>query len=182
MVGTDGTWKQHRAEWLPAAQRNTDAGDFVEIIDGRARARRVGREPATTTAAGPRRRSSDRSEPPRSRSLYAQRTRITELRLAPASVTTLDDGAVVVDFGKIYAARPIVEFREASPGRTISMHVGYVLDPDGHVSTTPRHPADQPRVLLHRARRCADLRPLHVPGFPISRDRRNPVRRSRAPR
>ena len=34
--GTDGTWKERPAEWLPSALRNTDAGDFIEHIDGRA--------------------------------------------------------------------------------------------------------------------------------------------------
>ena len=67
--------------------------------------------------------------------LYVQMTRITEFPLSPASVKTLDDGAVVVDFGKIYAARPIVQFHRGLSGRTVSMHVGYTLDADGHVST-----------------------------------------------
>jgi alpha-L-rhamnosidase len=133
--GTDGAWRQRSAEWLPAAQRNTDAGDFVEIIDGRL-------APSGWSTAGY--DDGEWSAAPvigpvgtaPFTDLYAQRTRITELTLPPLSVTTLDDGAVVADFGKIYAARPIVEFRQGISGRTISMHVGYVLDPDGHVSTT----------------------------------------------
>ena len=104
--------------------------------------------------------------------LFVQRTRITELEIPAASVTTLEDGAVVVDFGKIYAARPIVEFHSGIAGRMISMHVGYVLDPDGHVSTTNDTQADEPRVLLHRARRFAEIRALYLPGLPIPRDRR----------
>ncbi|MGO9344444.1 MAG: family 78 glycoside hydrolase catalytic domain [Acidimicrobiales bacterium] len=132
---TDETWKQRPAEWLPAAQRNTDAGDFVEFIDGRL-------APSGWSEAGY--DDGDWSAAPvlgpvgtaPFTDLYAQRTRITELALSPTSVNTLDDGAVVLDFGKIYAARPIVDFRQGISGRTISMHVGYVLDPDGHVSTT----------------------------------------------
>ena len=50
-IGTDRTWKQLKAEWLPAAERNTDAGDFVEIIDGRA-PHSDGRSPLSTTAPG----------------------------------------------------------------------------------------------------------------------------------
>ncbi len=40
--GTDGSWKERSAEWLPAALRNTDAGDFIEHIDGREQPTRVG--------------------------------------------------------------------------------------------------------------------------------------------
>ncbi|MGA2932749.1 MAG: family 78 glycoside hydrolase catalytic domain, partial [Acidimicrobiales bacterium] len=44
-------------------------------------------------------------------------------------------GAVVADFGAVYAARPRVEFTQGQPGRTVSMRAGYLLDPDGQVST-----------------------------------------------
>ena len=44
------------------------------------------------------------------------------------------------------AARSWSSTRE-SRGAPISMHVGYVLDPDGHVSTTHATQADQPRLL-----------------------------------
>ena len=36
VYGTDGTWREQPAEWLPSPQRNSDVGDFVEWIDGRA--------------------------------------------------------------------------------------------------------------------------------------------------
>lgn len=135
IVGTDRTWRQQQAEWLPAPQRNTDAGDFVEIIDARltpsgwANASFDDSDWAPSPVLGP------VGTAPFTK-LFVQRTRITESPVAPASVTTLDGGAVVVDFGKIYAARPSVEFRSGIAGRMISMHVGYVLDPDGHVSST----------------------------------------------
>ncbi len=45
------------------------------------------------------------------------------------------DGAVVADFGAIYAARPQVTFARGEPGRTVTMRAGYLLDPDGQVST-----------------------------------------------
>ena len=67
---------------------------------------------------------------------YAQRTRIAEHAVAPVSVRTLPTGSVVVDFGAVYAARPRVTFRSGQAGRTVPMHVGYLLDPDGEVSTT----------------------------------------------
>ena len=67
---------------------------------------------------------------------YAQRTRIAEHTVAPVTVHTLPTGSVVVDFGAVYAARPRVTFRSGQAGRTVPMRVGYLLDPDGEVSTT----------------------------------------------
>ena len=95
-----------------------------------------GQSPLSTTAPGRLRLCSEPSGPSPLPSCSSSGRAITELDIAPTSVTTLDGGAVVVDFGKIYAARPTVEFLDGVAGRMISMHVGYVLDPDGHVSTT----------------------------------------------
>ncbi|MGP0031578.1 MAG: family 78 glycoside hydrolase catalytic domain [Acidimicrobiales bacterium] len=134
-LGTDGSWKTRRAEWLPAPQRNNDGGDFVEWIDGRlsptgwSEAAFDDRDWTPAAVRGP------VGTAPFTR-LYAQRTRITEHVLPAASVRTLPSGSVVVDFGKVYAARPTVAFREGVEGHTVPMHVGYTLDPDGSVSTT----------------------------------------------
>ena len=68
--------------------------------------------------------------------MFAQRTDIDERVVAPISVRTLGSGSVVADFGAVYAARPQVRFARGVSGRTVPMHVGYELDPDGHVSTT----------------------------------------------
>ncbi len=48
---------------------------------------------------------------------------------------TVAGGALVADFGAVYAARPRVEFTQGEPGRTVVMRAGYLLDPDGQVST-----------------------------------------------
>jgi len=133
--GTDGDWMTRRAEWLPAPQRNNDSGDFVEWID--ARMSPLGWSSSSfddsdwqpATVLGP------VGVAPFSH-LYAQRTRIVEEEMYPRSVTTLSTGSVVVDFGKVYAGRPTVSFREATDGHLVPMHVGYTLDPDGSVSTT----------------------------------------------
>ena len=134
-VGTDGTWRTRRAEWLPAPQRNNDAGDFVEWID--ARRSPLGWAEATYDDAGwsPATVLGPVGTPPFT-ALYAQRTRITETAVPPVSVRTLSTGSVVVDFGKVYAGRPLVTFDHGVAGQTVPMHVGYTLDPDGSVSTT----------------------------------------------
>jgi alpha-L-rhamnosidase len=133
-IRSTGAWRTRRAEWLPAPQRNNDGGDFVEWIDGR-------RVPQGWSEAG----FDDQDWTPAVvlgpvgtspfLDLYAQRTRISEHEVAPASVRTLASGSVVVDFGKVYAGRPFVSFNHGSDGHVVPMHVGYTLDPDGSVST-----------------------------------------------
>jgi alpha-L-rhamnosidase len=133
--GTDGSWKERAAEWLPSPLRNTDGADFVEWIDGRAHPRgwataafdaSAWTAPSVLGPAG--------TAP--FTNMFAQRTNIDEHAVAPISVRTLGNGSVVVDFGAVYAARPQVQLAHGVSGRTVPMHVGYLLDPDGQVSTT----------------------------------------------
>jgi alpha-L-rhamnosidase len=134
-LGSDDSWRTRRAEWLAAPQRNNDSGDFVEWIDGRLSPTGWSdggyddRSWVPATALGP-----VGTEP--FTHLYAQRTRITEHVLPAQSLRTMPTGSVVVDFGKVYAGRPTVAFRNGTDGHTVPMHVGYTLDPDGSVSTT----------------------------------------------
>ena len=134
-AATDHRWRTRTAEWSPAPQRNNDSGDFVEWIDAR-------RTPVGW--AGPAYDDGDWDEAavigptgtaPFTR-LFAQRTRITEEHLPPVSVRNLHSGSVVVDFGRVYAGRPLVTFERGTEGHTVPLHVGYTLDPDGSVSTT----------------------------------------------
>jgi len=133
--GTDETWKELPAEWLPAPLRNTDGSDFVEWIDGRAHPQgwaTADFDASDWTAAsvlGP------AGTAPFS-NMFAQRTHIDEHVVTPISLRTLANGSVVADFGAVYAARPQVQFSQGQSGRTVPMHVGYLLNPDGQVSTT----------------------------------------------
>ena len=61
--------------------------------------------------------------------LVSVRTRIVEEPVDAASLTRLASGAVVADFGKVYAAVPTVTFRHGVAGRLVTMHAGYLLDP-----------------------------------------------------
>ncbi len=132
---SDGSWRTRRAQWLPAPQRNNDSGDFVEWIDARltppgwSRADFDDRGWSPASVRGP------VGTEPFTR-LYAQRTRISEQHLGPASIRILPTGSVVVDFGKVYAGRPTVSFLHGVDGHVVPLHVGYTLDPDGAVSTT----------------------------------------------
>jgi alpha-L-rhamnosidase len=134
VIGSDGSWREHPGEWLPGPYRNTDGSDFVENIDGRAAP--VGWADGDFDDAG---WTSPTVLGPVGTApfthLFALRTRIVEHPVTPVSVRTLPSGSVVVDFGKVYAARPMVTFHQGVAGRMVPMHVGYLLDPDGHVST-----------------------------------------------
>jgi alpha-L-rhamnosidase len=135
LLTTDGTWREHPAQWLPAPYRNNEGGDFVESIDGRAEP--IGwSEPGFDDSSWREASVLGPAGTPPFTSLYAQRTRIVEHTVRPVSLRTLPSGAVVADFGAIFSASPAVNFRRGVPGRLVPMHVGYLLDTDGHVSTT----------------------------------------------
>jgi alpha-L-rhamnosidase len=139
VLGSDATWKERAAEWLPSPQRNSDACDFVEWIDAREQPTgwdRAGYDDSAwqpVTVIGP------AGSAPFTRT-YAQRTRITEHVVHPVRAHTLGSNtgprSVVVDFGAVYPARPRVIFTSGQAGATVAMHVGYLLDPGGSVSTT----------------------------------------------
>jgi len=134
VFGSDGTWRELPAEWLPSPQRNSDVGDFVEWVDGRAQPQgwsSPGYDDGTwsaVTVLGP------AGSAPFSRT-YAQRTTIRETPVHPVRLHTVAGGAVVADFGAVYAARPRVAFARGEPGSTVTIRAGYLLDPDGQVST-----------------------------------------------
>jgi alpha-L-rhamnosidase len=134
VYGTDGTWREMAAQWLPSPQRNSDGGDFVEWVDGRAHPHGWD-EPGFDDAAWARAVVLGPAGTAPFTALYPQRTRIEEHRVSPIRVHTLPSGAVVADFGAVYAARPLVTFSSGDPGRTVTGRVGYLLDPDGQVST-----------------------------------------------
>jgi alpha-L-rhamnosidase len=135
VVTTDGTWRVSPGPWvLPAPLRN-DEGDHVENIDGRlvastwdrpgfddhgwAAATVIGRHPVAPFTH-----------------LRPQATQLVETRVNPVIFRQLRSGAYVADFGSVIAAIPMVTFRTGSAGRVVPLHVGYLLDPNGQVSTT----------------------------------------------
>ena len=132
--GSDRSWREHPAEWLPSAQRNSDVGDFVEWVDGRD-------YPEGWASPG----FDEKSwSPPTVAGLagtapfthtYPQRTSVSEMPVHPVRLHTVTGGSVVADFGAIYAARPKVSFPRGEAGRTVTVRAGYLLDPDGSVST-----------------------------------------------
>ena len=134
LVVSDAGWRERPAEWLPSPQRNSDGGDFVEWVDGRDHPQgwsNPGYDDSTwsaVTVVGP------AGTAPFTKT-YAQRTTIREVPVLPVSLHTVAGGAIVADFGAVYPARPQITFGPGQSGDTISMRAGYLLDPDGQVST-----------------------------------------------
>ncbi len=131
-VVTDGSWRVRAGAWLPGTQRDLegDLVDYTENIDGPAEP--VGWKlphfddstwaPASVVGRAP-------TEP--WTHLVPVRTRIVEERVPAISLTTLASGAVVADFGQVYAAVPTVTFHHGVAGRTVTMRAGFLLDEPG---------------------------------------------------
>ena len=128
-VVTDGSWRVARGAWLPGTQRDLegDLVDFTENIDGPAQP--VGWDrpgfddsgwaPAVVLGRAP--------TAPWTH-LVPVRTRIVEEPVPAVSLTTLSSGALVADFGKVYAAVPTVRFHRGVAGRLVTMRAGFLLD------------------------------------------------------
>jgi alpha-L-rhamnosidase len=134
VFGSDSTWREQAAEWLPSPQRNADVGDFVEWVDGRLHPQGWSSPGFDDSAWSPVTVIGPAGTAPFT-ATYAQRTTIRETPVHPVRLHTLAGGAVVADFGALYAARPRVAFARGEPGRTVTLRAGYLLDPDGQVST-----------------------------------------------
>ncbi len=128
-IVTNGSWRVHRGDWQPGTQRDLegDLVDFTENIDGRA-------FPTGWDLPG----FDDRSWPPAKvigpagvepwTHLVSVRNRIVEEPVRAVSLNRLRSGAVVADFGKVYAAVPTVAFHHGVAGRLVTMRAGYLLD------------------------------------------------------
>jgi alpha-L-rhamnosidase len=129
IVTTEATWRVRKGAWLPGTQRDLegDLVDYKENIDGPTFP--VGWDQpgfddhswAPATVVGP------AGVAPWTH-LVSVRTRIVEEPVRAVSLTRLKSGAVVADFGKVYAAVPTVTFHHGVAGRVITMHAGYLLD------------------------------------------------------
>jgi alpha-L-rhamnosidase len=134
VVTTDATWRTHVGPIVSGPIRNSE-GDFVEHVDGRADpvgwdrpgfddkgwlgAQVLGPHPVAPFLH-----------------LVAERSHIVEQRVEPRTLTHMSDGSYVADFGAVIAATPVVNFHVGVAGRAVKVIGGYLLDPDGHVSTT----------------------------------------------
>jgi hypothetical protein len=133
---SDGTWKVAKAaQYLngTVTYRNSDAGDRVERYDAR-------NETAGWDAAG-----FDDSQWAPAYAIGAHPRPVNPLRdefshldpavssldfetVHPKSVTTLADGTVVADFGRVLSAHPQIAIHSGAAGRTLNMLTSYRLN------------------------------------------------------
>ncbi len=128
-VVTDGSWQVLAGAWFPGTQRDLegDLVDYTENIDGPGEPvgwLLPGFDDSAWSAA------TDLGRAPTApwTHLVSVRTRIVEEPVPAVSLTTLGSGAVVADFGKVYAAVPMVAFRQGVANRLVTMRAGYLLD------------------------------------------------------
>ena len=128
------SWRTLPGPWIQGPPRN-DEGDFVEHMDGRL-------EPIGWAQSG----FDDHAWKPAAiigahpvtpfRHLVPEATHIVGHAVSPVTFKRLADGAYVADFGSVNAATPVIRLHKGAPGRAVTVLGGYLLDPDGHVSTT----------------------------------------------
>jgi alpha-L-rhamnosidase len=139
VVVTDGTWQVTRGPWRQAPRRNGDGGDYIEEIDGVAEQAVKGWDRPGFGASGWQAAEVIGAHPtPVFRKLQGQEAGLTFRTVRPRKVTRLESGALVADFGTVIPAVPVVRFRNGQAGRHVAMEAGYVLNPDGSVSTSNR--------------------------------------------
>ncbi|UJW31114.1 glycoside hydrolase family 78 protein [Saccharothrix sp. AJ9571] len=136
VVVTDSSWQVTKGPWLAAPQRNGDGGDYVEDFD--ATAEPLGWNRPGFDASAWRSPQVIGTHPSGVFTrLRGQETDLTTEVVTPRSITKLDSGAVVADFGRVLTAVPLVTFHDGQPGRRIPMRAGYLLAADGSVSRSP---------------------------------------------
>ncbi len=162
VITTDATWETHPGPWIQGPRRN-DEGDFVEHLDERkvppgwmTRDDHAGWSPAVALGRHP--------VAPFSH-LFAERSHIVFQPVAPVSVKRLADGKYVADFGAVYAATPVVHVHHGAAGRPVELIGGYLLDPDGHVSTTQGIQETNMRWDFDERAGAQELRPFGYLGF-----------------
>jgi alpha-L-rhamnosidase len=167
VITTDGSWEVLPGAWLPGVQRDEegDPVDYTENINGPAEPmgwdtagyRAVGWKPAMVIGPHP--------TAPWTH-LVSVRTRIVYEPVHAVSVRRLANGAVVADFGKVYAGIPSVTFSHGRRGRRVTMHAGYLLDRSGDVSTTmgTQH-TNMSYSYIERGRGGETFRPFDYLGF-----------------
>ncbi len=131
---TDSDWATLVAPWRGAPERNGEIAEPVELIDGRDVP--VGwNEPGFDATAWAGAEPIGRHPQPPWTSLHPQQTEIEHSTVAPTKLQWLDDETLVVDFGKLYAAVPVVAFEDGTVGHRVEMRAGNRLDADGAVAT-----------------------------------------------
>jgi alpha-L-rhamnosidase len=144
VIGTDGSWKQVRAEsWVSGQARRNDEGvGYIEKIDA---AKLIPNWHAATyddSAWGPAAEIGAHPTSPWTGELYPDLSRIVERAIAPASIMRARGGAYVVDLGSVSAGRPQINFSGGRAGAVVSMRGGYRLTRAGTIDAQANQNTD----------------------------------------
>lgn len=145
VIGTDGTWRQSRAEAWDANQPHRNRGEgvgYIEKIDARKLEPDWFKpgfddskwEAADVVGAHP--------VDPWTGTLAPDLTRIVERVIAPVEIKRRKNNRYLVDFGKVYAGMPRIAFAGGSAGETVEMLGGYAIDSDGDIETDQNQSTD----------------------------------------
>ena len=135
LVGTNGKWKQRRAEsWQSGTPARNDEGvGYIEVIDAARLAPDWNAPDYDDSAWGFAVEIGPHPTSPWLGALTPDLTRIVERTRAPVSILEKGDGTYVIDLGRVYAGRPQIRFSGGVPGARVEMWGGYTLDSDGRV-------------------------------------------------
>lgn len=133
-VITDGSWVTHSTGYYNREPRNSE-GDEVEYCDARL---------MLDGWAGPDYDTADwmpvivhGAHPTRTfYNLQPEVGHVAEKLVSAVSVTRLEDGTTVADFGKVIPASVIIHFPNGVAGTEITVQEGYELNEDGTINTT----------------------------------------------
>lgn len=132
-IATDGSWRASEGPWLDTGRRNDEIAEPIEVIDAN-QIPEGWAEPGFDDAAwDPVEVVGVHPTDPWER-LVAQVREVTRSEIDPASVERIADDSYLVDFGRVYAGVPAVEFHEGTAGHRVDLRAGYRLDEDGKVA------------------------------------------------
>ncbi|MFC6907077.1 family 78 glycoside hydrolase catalytic domain [Halalkalicoccus tibetensis] len=137
-VTTDDTWRVRAGPWQTTGDDLIRAGssqDPVEVIDGRDLPRGYAESGFDDDNWDDPEILGTHPTEPWERLISQEREVTGELIEEPETLTRLDNGDYVADFGKVYSAIPRIRFEDGEEGRHVEMVAGYRLTDDGQVDT-----------------------------------------------
>lgn len=130
IIGTDGSWKQKQAEaWVTGQRRRNGEGvGYIDRIDAGKIIADWNKQDYNDSSWSPATEIGAHPVSPWTGNLKPDLTRLIEEELTPVSVSDLGGGKYVIDYGKVYAGVPVINFSGGEAGTTVNMRGGYTLN------------------------------------------------------
>jgi len=132
-VVTDDSWLTHATGYSNSGRRNGE-GDEIEYCDARLMRTDWAEVDCDTTDWEP---AAVHGDHPTATFYHLQPEvgHVAETVVKPVSVTTLENGTTVADFGKVIPAMVRIHFPDGTAGTQITVQEGYELNSDGTINT-----------------------------------------------